>query len=172
MSSSSLRPLRRDDLDCVRAWRNHPEIRRYMYTQHVISAEEHVAWFERARKDPLKHLLLFEIEGVASGFVNISIVDERARRAEWGFYLSPEATHGSGALLGEAALEYAFIKLGLHKLCSEALIDNERSIRFHQKLGFEQESRLRHHHFDGEFYYDVIGFGLLQQDWNSKQGAD
>jgi UDP-4-amino-4,6-dideoxy-N-acetyl-beta-L-altrosamine N-acetyltransferase len=54
----------------------------------------------------------------------------------------------------------------LHKLCGQALAFNERSIRFHQNLGFRREGVLRQQHFDGEQYHDVVCFGLLASEWH------
>lgn len=166
-----LRPLVEADLQIVREWRNHPDVRRFMYTQHEIGAEEHCAWFSRAQQDSNRHLLLYLQHDVPLGFVNITIVDAVARRAEWGFYLAPDAPRGTGYRLGRAVLTYAFETIGLHKLCGEALAYNTRSIRFHEKLGFTHEARLRDHHFDGQSYHDVIGFGLLAKNRASGEGT-
>lgn len=165
-SSFPLRPLRRDDLDLVRQWRNHTDVRRFMYTQHEIDAEEHHAWYERVQHDESRYLLIFEPNGWPTGFINFHVVDSKARRAEWGFYLAPDAPQGSGRELGLIALEYAFENLGVHKVCGEAIAYNMRSIRFHERLGFTHEATLRDHHFDGDTYHDVIGFGLLVTDWS------
>ena len=40
-----LRPLQADDKDQILAWRNSPDVRAYMYTDHVISPDEHARWF-------------------------------------------------------------------------------------------------------------------------------
>lgn len=170
-SSFPLRPLRRDDLGLVRQWRNHPDVRRFMYTQHEIGAEEHHAWYERVQHDETRYLLIFEPNGRPTGFINFHVVDSKARRAEWGFYLAPDAPQGSGRELGLISLEYAFENLGVHKVCGEALANNARSIRFHERLGFVHEATLRDHHFDGDTYHDVIGFGLLVTDWPKMQGV-
>lgn len=171
-SRDGLRPLEGSDLAVVLDWRNHPDVRRYMYTQHTIAPEEHRRWFERADADPHRHLLVFERNGQPSGFVNVTVLDEGARRAEWGFYLAPDAPRGSGMRLGEETLAYVFRDLEQHKLCGEALAYNERSIRFHERLGFRQEARLRDHHFDGSRYHDVIGFGLLAAEWLRESGSE
>lgn len=169
--SVTLRPLRDTDLAMVRQWRNHPEVRGCMYTEHEIGEAEHRAWFQRFRDNPDRHLLLAEREGQPFGFVNIQRVDAQALRAEWGFYLAPEAPRRSGQALGLAALAHVFETLGLHKLCGEALASNQRSRRFHERLGFTQEAHLRDHHFDGHTYHDVIGYGLLRSEWQARQGA-
>lgn len=162
---TGLRPLQESELELVREWRNYPDVRRFMYTQHEISKEEHRSWFQRAQADSKRHLLLATQGGKPFGFVNIYVLDVVAKRAEWGFYLAPEAERGSGQILGNTALHHAFCHLALHKLCSEALAYNFRSIRFHERLGFAREAQLRDHHFDGNTYHDVVCFGLLCSEW-------
>lgn len=157
--------MKEEDLEPVLAWRNHPEVRRYMYTQHEISFEEHARWFIRASQEPDRHLLVFENDTIMLGFINIHQV-ATGGVADWGFYAAPNAPKGTGSALGQAALRYAFDAVGLHKLCGQALVFNERSIRFHRSLGFQREGVLRQQHFDGQRYHDVVCFGLLASEWN------
>lgn len=152
------------DLELVLSWRNHPEVRRYMYTKHEISLEEHTRWFAHVAQDPERHLLVFEIGATPLGFINIHQIAPGGI-ADWGFYAAPNAPKGTGRSLGQAALKYAFKTMGLHKLCGQALAFNERSIRFHLNLGFQREGALRQQHFDGQVYHDVICFGLLANEW-------
>jgi len=154
------------DLERVLAWRNHPDVRQYMYTQNEISLDEHLHWFERSLQDARKHLLIFEFNDQPLGFVNFSELDGGGI-ADWGFYAVPDAPKGIGRRLGQAALHHAFNKLKLHKICGQALAYNERSRRFHQNLGFQQEGILREQHYDGERYQNVICFGLLSCEWQS-----
>ncbi|EDM47384.1 UDP-4-amino-4,6-dideoxy-N-acetyl-beta-L-altrosamine N-acetyltransferase [Marinobacter algicola] len=154
------------DLERVLQWRNHPDVRRYMYTTHEISLEEHKSWFARTRSNPSISLLIFEQCGEPCGFV--SIVRSRSRKiADWGFYTAPDAPKGTGRKLGQCALEYGFNELALHKLCGQALGFNESSINFHKALWFTEEGRLREQHFDGIAYHDVVCFGLLANEWQS-----
>jgi UDP-4-amino-4,6-dideoxy-N-acetyl-beta-L-altrosamine N-acetyltransferase len=161
---SQIRPMVHADLECVLAWRNHPDVRRYMYTQHEITPDEHQRWFERTLPDPKKHLLIFEENHRPLGFVNFNEVENECI-VDWGFYAAPDAPKGSGRQLGRAALSHAFTQLKFHKVCGQALAYNERSILFHQSLGFQQEGILRDQHFDGERYHHVICFGLLCHEW-------
>ena len=166
MAIYQLRPMTEADLEPVLQWRNHPEVRRYMYTSHEIRLEEHQAWFAGASTNQAIDLLIYEQDDTAQGFVNIT----RTRCpevADWGFYLSPNAQKGGGRILGNLALEYAFTQLGLHKLCGQALGFNERSIAFHKALGFIEEGRLREQHFDGNQFHDIVCFGLLNVEWQA-----
>ena len=152
------------DLERVLAWRNHPDIRRYMLSKHEITLDEHQRWFERTVPDSKKHLLIFEVNHQPMGFVNFNAGGDGGI-ADWGFYAAPDAPKGSGRKLGCAALIHAFTVLKLHKVCGQALAHNQRSILFHQALGFQLEGSLRDQHFDGESYHHVICFGLLFKEW-------
>lgn len=164
MTASRLRHMQSDDLDMVRQWRNHPEVRRHMYTQHEISEEEHRQWFSRTRQTTGTHLLIFEHAGKACGFINVTQI-RQGPIADWSFHLSPCAQKGTGFQLGCTVLDHVFQHLQLHKLCGEALDFNERSIRLHYRLGFHREGQLRDQHFDGSQYHDVHRFGILASDW-------
>jgi UDP-4-amino-4,6-dideoxy-N-acetyl-beta-L-altrosamine N-acetyltransferase len=155
------------DLELVLGWRNHADVRRWMYTTHEIGSAEHRRWFESAQSDSSKHLLVFELDGRATGFVNLTQL-RGTDVAEWGFYLAPDAPSGSGGALGQAALAYAFEALGLHKVSGHALADNERSVRFHLRLGFVDEGVRRDQHTasDGT-RHSVACFGLLADEWRA-----
>jgi UDP-4-amino-4,6-dideoxy-N-acetyl-beta-L-altrosamine N-acetyltransferase len=163
VSATRLRQLERDDLDMLRAWRNDEGTRRHLFTRHEIGPAEHLAWFEIASADAARHLLMFELEGVPSGFVNIGPV-LAGGIAAWGFYAAPGAPRGTGSQLGRAAVDYAFGTLGLYKLVGEVLAENTASLAFHERLGFQREAVLPRQHFDGERYHDVVRYGLLRPE--------
>ena len=162
--SNNIRPLQYDDLATILLWRNHVDVRRSMYTQHEISNEEHHRWFERISGDPDHHPLIYEADGIACGYVNITL-QSSGKIADWGFYLAPDAANGTGRQLSHAVLDYVFTTLQLHKLCGQVIKYNQRSIKFHLNNGFIQEGILRDNYFDGHDYHDVICFGLLEHEW-------
>lgn len=166
MTKHRLRPMAESDLEQVLEWRNHPEVRSYMYSTHEIRMDEHCVWFASASKNPAIALLIYEQDGRAQGFVNITRT-RCAEVADWGFYLAPDAPKGSGRELGKQALNYAFVQLRLHKVCGQALGFNTRSIAFHKRLGFTEEGRLREQHFDGSQFHDVVCFGLVSNEWQA-----
>lgn len=159
-----VRVITRDDLELVLAWRNHPEVRRYMLTQQQITLAEHLLWYEQSCQDATRYLLVYENAGVAEGFVQFTGAF-KGSAADWGFYTAPESPRGSGKKLGRAALDFGFRKIGLHKVCGKALDFNSASIHFHRALGFRQEGLLREQHLVGGSYRDLVCFGLLQSEW-------
>tara|TARA_R100000935_G_scaffold4427_1_gene10469 strand:+ start:17873 stop:18364 length:492 start_codon:yes stop_codon:yes gene_type:complete len=152
------------DLEQVLAWRNHPDIRRYMYTQHEITLTEHTNWYKKVNDNLNQYLLIFELNGTPTGFVNIKRLEGGAV-ADWGFYVAPDSEKGTGRKLGSTILSYAFETLKLHKICGQAVAYNIPSVKFHMSLGFIQEGLLREQYFDGQSYNDVVHFGLLANEW-------
>lgn len=159
-----LRALETMDLPTVLAWRNHPDIRRYMFSQHEISQSEHLAWYERGRDDPSRIFLIAESEEEPFGYVSFSL-DSSLSVGTWGFYVRPGAPAGSGVKLCSAALDYAFEQAGLNKVFDKTLSYNQRAINLHLKLGFKEEGILRSHFFDGVAHHDIHCFGILRPEW-------
>lgn len=160
----SIRPLVVEDLPMVLKWRNHPDVRRFMFTQHEIGPEEHRNWFAKVSQDSTRELLIVEDDQQPIGFVQLSNV-RRGGVADWGFYARPDAPKGSGRKLGQVALAYAFDELGLRKVCGQAIESNLASIAFHKKLGFRREGALRGHQHIAGAYHTLIIFGLLAEEW-------
>jgi UDP-4-amino-4,6-dideoxy-N-acetyl-beta-L-altrosamine N-acetyltransferase len=164
-SQSRIRSMVYSDLELVLSWRNHPDVRNFMLTQHAITPDEHLRWFASAKSDKKRHLLIFEFASKPYGFVHFNETYINGV-AEWGFYAKPGATKGSSRKLGSAALMHAFRELKFHKVCGQVLEYNERSINFHLSLGFQQEGILRDQHFNGDRYQHIYCFGLLSSEWN------
>lgn len=113
-----IRRLTASDLPMLLAWRNHPDVRSYMFTQHEISLDEHSNWFAKASRDPSRCMLIVEDAGQPIGYVQFSKVEDGGV-SDWGFYAKPDAPKGTGRRLGVMALNYAFGTLKLHKVCGE-----------------------------------------------------
>ncbi len=162
-----VRKVTEDDLPMVLAWRNHADVRRYMFTQHEIGLDEHRNWFAKASQDTSRCLLIVEENKQAFGYVQFSKVEDGGI-ADWGFYTSPEASKGTGRKLGVMALNYAFGSLKLHKVCGQAIASNQASIAFHQRLGFTLEGVLRDQQRINGAYLSLHCFGLLSSEWQAK----
>lgn len=167
-NSLRVRPMRPTDLECVLDWRNHWDVRRFMFTQKMIEPNEHQRWYESAINDSRKKLYVFENNQQPLGFVSL-IEAAPGGVVDWGFYTAPHAPKGTGRQLGLTALHHAFTQLHVRKVCGQAIAFNQRSIDFHLGLGFTQEDTLRAQHFDGTQYHDVVCFGLLFAEWQHRQ---
>ena len=159
-----LRAMTEADLPIVWGWRNHDDIRKFMLTQDLIALDVHRNWFEKSSKDSTRHLMILDQGEQPSGFMNIK-VDPSNNSADWGFYAAPGASKGTGTLMGQAAIAYAFHNLGVNKICGQVLDFNEASLRFHEKLGFQKEGVLRDQARINNEYHALVCFGLLKREW-------
>lgn len=160
----SIRLLKQEELMVIFSWRNHPKIRTYMLNQHEISLDEHQEWYKSASVDKTRKLLLVLEKKTPFGFVQLVNITDTGD-AEWGFYTSPNAPKGSGIKLGLVALEYFFLELGLQKIHAQVIVKNHASLRFHKKLGFQQEGIIKHQKSSDD--YELICFVLTRSNWQS-----
>lgn len=165
-----LREIGEQDLELMLSWRNHPSIRSSMFSQSVIGLEGHQAWFKRETKnDQSAWLLYLDLNSKPAGVVYFTDMDRIANHAFWGFYAAPDAPQGTGTRMGVEALDYFFNVLGFHKLSAEVLESNERSQKFHKKLGFQVEGVFRDHYFGSFGFESVTRFGLLSREWTVRK---
>ena len=161
----ALCPMTDGDLAQVLAWRNHPDIRAHMYTQHEITLDEHRAWWERVKASPKFAFFLYERAGARLGYVAFSEIARGPDTATWGFYTAPDAPKGTGSLMSLAAMDMAFGPLALRKLNAEAIGHNTASLRLHESFGFQREGLFRDHVLIGDPLVDVIRLALFARDW-------
>lgn len=162
-----LRPLRPDDKDRLLVWRNSPEVAAYMYTDHQITEVEHARWFSAIEGDERRAYWIIEMDGEPVGLANFYDIDRRNRRCAWAYYLADPSVRGRGigGAVEYAMVEKAFGDLGLQKLWCEVLSSNTGVLRMHQRFGFQEEARFRRHVLKNGALEDVIGLGLLKEEW-------
>lgn len=160
-----IRPIHNADLELMRRWRNAPNIRANMYTQHEITADEHRAWWEKTRHNTAHQYFMYEYQGEPTGIASLNGIDRRNNCSSWAFYVSPDAPRGSGSRLEFVMLEHTFKVVGLHKLHCEVLAFNTAVIKMHQKFGFKEEGIFREQHRVGEQYVDIHRLGILASEW-------
>ena len=165
--SIALRDVRPDDSERLMTWRNLPEVSAWMYSDHVISPEEHARWFAAAMADPSRRYWIIELDGAPVGLVNLADISHEHRKCAWAYYLADPATRGKGvgAYVEFRMLDHVFGDLGLNKLWCEVLVANESVWKLHESFGFRREALYRDHIWKNGQPHDVVGLGLLAVDW-------
>jgi UDP-4-amino-4,6-dideoxy-N-acetyl-beta-L-altrosamine N-acetyltransferase len=163
-----LRPIQEDDLQQVLEWRNSDRIRACMYTDDIISWDQHCKWFETTKGNPIVLHQVCEFQDRLIGVVNASRIDESNTFCHWGFYLGDlTVPKGSSYVMGLLFLDLLFDSLSLQKVYGEVLSFNADSIKYHVNIGFEYEEVLEKHVVKGSVSMDVIRFGLSSKRWYS-----
>jgi len=138
-----LREVLLSDLDDVRRWRNSSEVRKVMFTDHVITKKEHLAWWQSVKQDETKQILLYVDGDEKLGIVNFFDIDRSKKICHWGFYLSSDVDNQLERMkiwqkLEKEAIEYAFNDLSSNELLCESFKFNEPVIEMHKRFGFKE----------------------------------
>lgn len=168
-SIGRLRAIKLEELELMLSWRNAPTVRANMYTRHEISLTEHLAWWARIQGRSDQQYFMYELDVLPLGIVAFNGLDDLNKNSFWAFYAAPSAPKGTGSRMEYLALEYAFTKLGLHKLCCEVLAFNGAVIKLHEKFGFKVEGILREQHKLEDAFADIFRLGMLATEWSVKR---
>jgi len=161
-----IRPIEVTDLPQVLEWRNAPLVRESMVNTSVIAPDEHRAWFQRIRNDHTCRWMIVSDDAGPLGVGYLTDIDTGFRTARWGFYKVPGLPPGTGTRVCLETLTYAFDQLELRKIVGNVRRTNPASIRMHEKLGFERDSRLSDPTIAAQGNH-IIRFVLQRHRWNS-----
>lgn len=174
----AIRPATDADTQLVWRWRNHRDVRQWMFGQEEIALADHETWFGRQLDNRNVHLRIFRVNGEPMGFINVtqSTVDNyqtlqpskasapkpNEKTASWGFYLSPDCPKGQGLgfALGVLAISQMFNTTDIGKITAQVFEYNTASLALHCKLGFTEIGVLKQHFGVGDKQFDVVAFEL------------
>lgn len=131
--------LRLRNLDAIRSWMTNPE---------VISEETHFSFVERLRGNKERFYFAIYRDGILIGTYNLT--KEEDGIWERGIFANP-ATQGKGETQKWERQILAFLsQYGIKALRAKVKLDNLKSIRYHEKLGYQEQSR------NNEYIYYIL----------------
>ncbi len=135
----AIREIDETDLKQLLEWRNSPEIHSKMLTDHVITWEEHLAWFNRIRNRQPVLNFAFTYQGKLAGYTGCSQFDEARKTCNPGNYLGVglKLPLDAGLYIGELFFEYAFLSLGILEMITEVFTDNKRVVKLNRLAGYD-----------------------------------
>ena len=168
-----LRPVKRSDISFFLKWFNDPEVVQYlaMYLPMTEMAEEKYIEELGTAKARSHAQFIIEVKVGAStkliGTCGLEGINSKDNHATFGIVIGEKDCWSKGYGLEAAGLiiNYGFQQLNLHRIYSNAVAFNERSIKFHKKVGFREEGRLRQAMFKNGQYHDLVQFGILREEW-------
>lgn len=152
-----------DEKEMIRNWRNHEKIRNMMYSDHIITIEEHAKFIQKLRSENNNFYWLVKKNRENIGIISLNRLDFKNLNAYIGIYSNP-ALSGMGGLLIECLIILAFDGAKLHTLKLEVIEGNERAINFYEKSGFAEEGLLREFVLKNGKWFNVIVMGILNKD--------
>lgn len=159
-----------DDAPALLELGSDPEVTRWFSWGPYESIDEPLAYVaqQRARRGRGEQLDLLVVDREAGpiGITGLSEISRRDRRAVVGTWLG-RRWWGTGANAASKALilHVAFEVLGLVRVGAYADVENARSQRALERLGFRREGVLRRWHRHDGVSKDVAFYGLLAEEW-------
>lgn len=126
----------------VLSWRNNYAIKKWMYSKHDITLDEHFSFIDKLKVENNKIYFLVKQNMKYIGVIDFINIDFSKKECEFGIYANPfEKIIGVGRVLEEACIKHAFDVLRLKKLKLEVLVDNVQVINLHKKYNFKETAR-------------------------------
>lgn len=131
--------LRLRNLDAIRKWMVNPEI---------ISEESHFRFIEKLKgNDERLYFAIFR-DGLLVGTYNLT--KEEGDVWERGIFANPK-TQGKGeTVIWERQILDSLPEKGIKIISAKVKHDNIRSIKYHEKLGYQEQTR------DNEYIYYIL----------------
>ncbi len=147
-------------------WRNDENIRKWMFNDKIIAAENHLKFIDNLKNDDKNfYWRVGDKAGLKYGVISLNKLDTENGNSYLGIYKNPDLDiRGAGAVLMKALFHAAFGTLGLHTLKLEVTADNERAVNFYHKAGFCKEGRLRDFLNKGGRRLDVVVMGITREE--------
>ena len=129
----------------VLAWRNHPEIRKWMYNKDVISEEDHFQFLQQLPRQ--RHRFYWLIKEGDKDLGVIDLANCKGGESEWGFYLNPKYIGGGKALrLFHHALHFFFQKIHLKKVYGYVACENTNSLLLNELFEMQMTALMPKQH--------------------------
>ena len=145
--SLTIRPLRQDDIELIRLWRNHPEVKNLFFSAHEITREQQMKWFESYLTKHNDYMFIIE-ERQGDSFLRIGTValyEVNEYEAEFGRLLIGESSakgKGYGKLITHLTCRIAFEQLAVDSVKLEVIASNEIAITTYIRNGFRIVSEM------------------------------
>lgn len=150
----------------VRDIRNEENVRKWMYTDHMISTTEHLEWINNLKKDDRQIVfVILSEECIPLGVISINNIDYLHKKANWAYYLTQTERSGLGPSLEYFFVNFVFDNLKMEKLNCEVIEGNFTIVKLHKKFFFQEEGFRRSDIIRNGVRIGVHLLGLTKEDW-------
>lgn len=148
--------------------RNQENVRKFMYTSHFISEDEHATWIKRLRQTQFTKVFAVYWREQIIGVASLNQISAANRRADWAFYLDEKFQgRGLGSALEFRFLDQVFFETEIEKLNCEVMENNRTVIMLHKRFGFVEEGIRREHIIRDNIKLNSVLLGITKREWLS-----
>lgn len=171
-----LRELRLEDLADLLDMESPPQM--HTYEHHPLNAESElrnylegaIHWAGQNPRTHYRFALTIPPADRLRGRLALTLNWEEIREWEIGWHLAVEEWgNGYVSEAARALLHFAFRELKAHRVVAYCNMYNERSVRVMQRLGMQQDGRLRGTRWWNESWVDEYVYAILECDYFSAE---
>lgn len=152
--------LNHKEKEKIRLYRNHPEIKKYLYQKHYITKYEHKNFIKKLKQNTLKNYYCVIYNKQILGSINFEIISDNT--IEFGFYANPfSKISGLGRILEHIGIYYVF-KIKNHQFLQLQVFDNNTFVvNLHKIFKFNTINKFK---FQNE---TILKMQLTKSDCNT-----
>jgi RimJ/RimL family protein N-acetyltransferase len=161
-----LRAIEEEDLPRINELLWDPEVTTFLQATWPEALAGTRQWWEHSRSAEDQASFAIEtLPGELIGNCALRHIGMKSRTANLGIFIGrPYWNRGFGTDAVRTLCRFAFREMNLQRVELDVFATNPRGRRAYEKVGFEEEGRLRRAHFVDGGYVDVIVMGLLEED--------
>jgi len=159
-----LRPLVYENLEWVRLERNRPECRQYFRQPYLLTPSDQDKWFEQVKnREYIPFIVEYDLNRI--GVVQLSHIDNIARKCEFSIMIVPEFRHrGFGKIALWELLKYAFNDLNMNQVYSD-VFETNCALDYYLKWGFKSYAILPNWYYKDGQYIDSILISITKDEY-------
>jgi RimJ/RimL family protein N-acetyltransferase len=170
-----LREFVADDWQAVLAYQSDPRyLRYYPWMQRTAGdvrafVQRFIDWQGEQPRLKFQFAIVLRAEGRLIGTVGIRKEMPRVPKADLGYEIAPACWgQGYATEAARAMLAFGFEELRLHRIWASCLAENVASARVLEKLGLQQEGRLRDDIWMKGHWWDTLVYGMIESEWQAR----
>ena len=152
----------------IRDIRNEENVRKWMYTEHLIKESEHLNWIEYLKSSDKQMVFsVLDENNIPLGVVSLNSIDKLHKKADWAYYLSSDARGGLGSVLEYYFIDFIFNSLDIEKLNCEVIEGNDTVVKLHKKFIFKNEGFRESDLIKNNKRIGIHFLGLKKENWQN-----
>ena len=172
-----LRPLEEQDTANILRWRNADEVRRNLFTQTLLTEEQHLRYFRSmVQSGRCRQYIITEVgpESIDIGTVFLKNIDVAKKQAEFGIFIGEPKGRGKklSYLATYSILRIAFEEIGLNRVYLSVVGDNIPAVKTYLRVGFCETGRELNTFPREDHFVDVIHMAISRESWEREQSGE
>jgi diamine N-acetyltransferase len=164
-----LRPFSKRDLPHIQRWSTDAELRKLIGRVAPMSEAEAERFYKdlRVDKDRIWFVIVLKRNNRVIGEAGLLRMFRPWRNTDMTIIIGEKDAWGKGygTEAGHLLLDYAFNRLGFHRISIGVVGFNKRALRFWESLGFKKEGVERDEYFYDNVYSDGIMMSILENEF-------